>query len=284
MRVDTEGIFKSGTSVASGSYIIPDGVAVEPLKNYNGHKDLKNKCPDDVNKLLSKKGLFNVYDQFVQEIYDTKTTRGLWGKWKDEQFISILDQFKDEFADAGVKVVLCKRKSGNGSYRWLEFIDVDIMSNYVPQYDVSNFSGQIIKTCYTKLNFPNGVAVEQLKDWSGRKKLKEKIPIYVLKMMKSHDLTREYDQMIDHMINAGVSANWKTWKIENLKSVLEVYKPKFHAKGVDIFFCFKEEWISHGQYGGHMEYFRWIEYVDRSEQPNYYPQRCANVKKDCTIL
>ena len=206
--------------------------------------------------------------------------------FSEAQFISIIDLFRDDFADKGVKVVLCKRKSDNGRYRWLEFIDVNSLGgSYVPPYDVSNFSGQIIKTVYKKLQFPNGVAVEELKEWKGRKKLKEKVPIYVSKMMEKHDLTKEYDQMIDHVIEAGVSSNWKNWKIDNLIQVLDVYKPIFSAKGVDIFICSKEEYISHGQYGGHMEYFLWIEYVDRSEQPNYYPQRSADLKKnECIIL
>lgn len=181
--------------------------------------------------------------------------------------------------------MLCKRKSQNGTYRWLEFIDIDTLKGkYVPQFDVSNLSGQVIKTAYTKLQFPNGVAVEELKEWKGRKRLKEKVPIYVLKMMECHNLTMEYEQMIDHVIEAGVSSNCKNWKIDKLKAVLEVYKPMFHEKGVDIFVCQKDEYISHGQYGGHMEHFRWIEYVDRSEQPNYYPQRSADVKKECIIL
>ena len=84
------------------------------------------------------------------------------------------------FIDKGVKVCLCKRSSGKGTYRWLEFIDVEALEEpYVPQYDVSNLSGQVIETCYTKLQFPNGVAVEELKSWKGRKVLKEKIPIHI---------------------------------------------------------------------------------------------------------
>ena len=79
--------------------------------------------------------------------------------------------------------------------------------------------------------------MEELKEWKGRKKLKEKVPIYVSKMMEKHDLTKEYDQMIDHVIEAGVSSNWKNWKIGNLIQVLDVYKPIFTAKGVDIFIC-----------------------------------------------
>ena len=131
-----------------------------------GHKDLKDKCPEDVRAMLEEKDLFDVYDKFVQTIVDTKNTRGCTGKWQDAQFISILDQFRDDFTAKGVKICFCKRKSGSkvGSYRWLEFIDVEALEQpYAPQFDVSNFSGQVIKTVYKKLQFPNGVAVEELK-------------------------------------------------------------------------------------------------------------------------
>ena len=92
--------------------------------NYTGHKDLKDKCPEDVRALLEEKDLFDVYDKFVQTIVDTKNTRGATGKWQDAQFISILDQFRDDFTAKGIKICFCKRKSGSkvGSYRWLEFL------------------------------------------------------------------------------------------------------------------------------------------------------------------
>jgi hypothetical protein len=75
-------------------------------------------------------------------------------------------KMRNPFNDKGVKVALCKRRSHHGTYRWLEFIDVDtlLVERYVPQYDVANLSGQIIQTACTKLKFPNGVAVEQLKE------------------------------------------------------------------------------------------------------------------------
>jgi len=189
--------FEDGTEVARGSHAVPKGVAVEELKNYGGvrmllsflflmksilcfltappltlsprptigHKELKNSCPDNVRKMLQEKDLFDAYDKFVQAISDTKATRGSFlGKWKDQQFISVLDQFRDEFTAKGVKVAFCKRGSGKGTFRWLEFIDMDELDkSYVPQYDVSNFSGQVSKTVYCKLQFPKGVAVEELK-------------------------------------------------------------------------------------------------------------------------
>lgn len=251
---------EDGKVVVSGKHVVPKGVAVEELKNYGGQKDLKNLCPLDVRELLTRKGLFDVYDKFVDAIFQDRTTRGPLGKWKDAQFISVLNQFHDDFAAKGVKVALCKRRSGQGTYRWLEFIDRDEATNYVPQFDVANLSGQVIKTLYTELEFPNGVAVEDFKQWGGRKRLKEKIPIQVEKMIEEHNLMEEYNQMIDHCIEAGCGANTKAWNTEKLKEIMRVYQPIFSAKGVDVFLSHKEEYASHGQYGGHMEYYRWIEF------------------------
>ena len=274
------------TELLSG-YSVPKGVAVEELKNYGGHKKLRDECPPAVQEMLTAKGVFDVYEKFVQSIADEKNTRGPLGKWKDAQFISVLDQFQDSFVDKGIKVALCKRSSGKGTFRWLEFIDVEKLEEpYVPQYDVSNMSGQIIKTVYTKLEFPNGVAVEELKQWGGRKKLKEKIPVHVETMLNKKDLMAEYTQMVDHVLESGVSKNMKNWNMEKLKAIMDEYKPKFAAKGVDVFVSHKQEYVSHGQYGGHYEYFRWIEYVDRELQPTYQPQRSAEEKdeKGCSIM
>ena len=47
-----------------------------------------------------------------------------------------------------------------------------------------------------------------------------------------------------------------------------------------IFFARREEYVSHGQYGGHHEYFRWIEFVDREEQPSYHPQSMMRKQRD----
>ena len=108
--------------------------------------------------MLQEKDLLDVYDKFVQAIADERTTRGMTGRWKDQEFNSVLDQFRDDFAAKGVKVAFCKRKSLNGHRRWLEFIDVEKSGgSYVPQFDIDNMSGQVINTCWTKLEFPNGV-------------------------------------------------------------------------------------------------------------------------------
>jgi len=184
------------------------------------------------------------------------------------------------------EVALCKRSSGSGRFRWLEFIDVEKLPDYVPQFDVANCSGQIIKTIYCKLEFPSGVAVEELNRYGkARLKLKTKIPIYVEKMLVAHDLMEEYQALVEHLANDGVSTRLKFWNIKKLRAVLEVHRYKFQAKGMDVFLSHKQEWVSHGQHGGHMEYFRWLEFVDRDEQPNYHPQRDVESNEEkCAVM
>mmetsp|Transcript_10460 Transcript_10460/g.14816 ORF Transcript_10460/g.14816 Transcript_10460/m.14816 type:complete len:278 (+) Transcript_10460:33-866(+) len=271
-----------GTEVAGGKHVVPTGVAVEELDG--GKKKLSKECPPDLKLLLQKKALVLTYDKMVDAIVSESNTRSVFGKWKDKEFVSIIDLFRDEFAEQGVKVALCKRTSSGGTVRWLEFIDVEVVGNYVPQYDVANLSGQVIKTCYTTLEFPKGVVVEELKEWGGRKKLQEKIPPHVQKFLEDKDLFDEYDALVQACVDEGVGAKMKNWKLDKLQEVKEAHAPKFEAKGVSIFVSHKEEYISHGQYGGHVEHFRWIEFVDREEQPNYFPQRTADAKEEsCTV-
>jgi len=280
----TRNMDSEGTQVAKGNHVVPKGVAVEELDG--GKKKLSKTCPEDVKTLLESKNLMPVYDKMVAAVVETSATRNLFGFWKDAEFVSIIDLFRDDFADAGVKVALCRRKSGSGTFRWLEFIDTEVVPDYVPQYDVANLSGQVIKTVYTTLEFPYGVAAEELKQWGGRKKLRDKIPIYVEKMMTEKGTMEEYEMLVQACVNEGVGARMKNWKLSKLNEVMAEYKPKFEAKGIAVFVCHKQEYVSHGPYGGHNEHFRWIEFVDRELQPNYFPQRDAVNKeeKDCTIM
>jgi len=152
----------------------------------------------------------------------------------------------------------------------------------VPQYYVNNLSDQVIKTVYTTLKFPNGVAVEKLSAWSSRKKLKDEIPPHVQEMMEQKGLMDEYEILVNHIVDAH-NGDFRTWNLEKIKEILHAYKPMFEPKGVSVFVSHKEEFIHHGQ-GGHMEHFKWLEFVDRKMQPNYYPQRDAESKGEkCSI-
>lgn len=272
-------------TVADGKHTVPPGIAVEELDG--GKKKLAEKCPPYVQELLESKGLMGVYDKLVKTVVEESRTRTTFGGWKDMEFDSIISVFRDEFAEGGVKVALCKRKSGGGTYRWLEFIDIEAAGTYVPQFDVHNMSGQVIKTCYTKVEFPNGVAVEKFnRHGKARKKLKERMPIYVETMMKDKDLMDEYNALIDQL--CGTEKGWgDNWKTSLVNGIVQEHAGKFEKKGVSLFLAMKVEYISHGQHGGHNEYFRWLEFVDREQQPNYIPQRGTDErtegKKECVI-
>lgn len=105
--------------------------------------------------------------------------------------------------------------------------------------------------------------------------------------MAEKDLLAEYDQLVLACVEQGVGRKLKMWKNEKLLEVLNESKPKFQAKGVDIFICHKKEYVHHGG-GGHYAHFRWIEFVDREQQPNYHPQRDATTRQgaeqDCIIM
>lgn len=252
--------------------IVPEGVAVEKLDG--GKKKLADQCPPRLRQLLQRKQLMPIYDQLVQTIVQESKTRSVFGNWRDMEFVQILYRFREDFADKGVNVVLCKRKLGSGaSIRWLEFIDVDLLAGkYVPQHDVSNLSGQVIKTAYSKLEFPYGVAVEEIRRYGlANKRLKEKMPVLVEELMAEKGLMKEYDALVDDFIAADIDVLTK-WNTEDVEAVVRAHAPKFEAKGVSVFFNHKREYISHGKYG-HYEYFRWLEFVDRQGQPNYRPQR-----------
>ena len=270
-----------GTVVAGGKHTVPPGVAVEELDG--GKRKLADECPDQVRDLLKRKDLVDVYNDMVKVIVEEGKTRNFFGSWQDKEFTSIMDQFRDDFAKQGVKTALCKYKSAHGTKRWIEFIDTELAPQYMPQYDVTDRSGQVIRTVYNRIKFPHGVAVEELHQWGGRKQLKDTIPPAVENLMLQKDTMREYSQLVDACVQHGVGQKFKCWNTKKLKQVMDEYRPLFAAKGVAVFLSLKQEWVSHGQYGGHMEHFRWIEFVDRSVQPNYYPQRDADTKQECVV-
>ena len=261
------------------------GVAVEELKKFKGQKQLRDECPPALEALLVKTGALDIYNAMVNQIFDDSSTRNWMGKWKSEEFNAIIDNFRDHFAEKGVRVAYCKRESGNGTFLWLEFIDVEgLESPYTPQYDLANLSGQVIKTMYNTLTFPDGVAVEELKNYGrARNKLKETAPPYVTELMELKGAQDEYQTLVEHVAEAGVGKKFKLWNVKKCMEIAEVHKEKFEAKGIKVYVCIKKEYVSHGQYGGHEEIFRWLEFVDMEKQPSYVPQRDAS-EDDCVVM
>jgi len=275
-------------AVADEKHVVPRGVAV--LELGGGKSKLQKEIPMSVQDLFSKnnKTLLPVYDAMISAIVSERKTTRMFGKWRDQELEHVIDLFRPEFEAQHVKVALCKRSSRRHKYRWLEFIHIDVAKGYVSQYDVSNMSNQIIYTVFTKLRFPNGVAVLELKQKLGRKdKLRNKIPGQVEKMMRKKNLMAEYDSLVESCIVDGVGRTFQRWNIDKLKRVIAEYRPIFAEKGVDLYICHKQEDVQHAE-GGHTEFFRWVEFVDVELQPNYSPQRDAYTKKEgpptCAIM
>ena len=47
--------------------------------------------------------------------------------------------------------------------------------------------------------------MEELKQWKGRTRLKESIPIQVEKMIAEHDLMDDYTRMVDEVVEAAAN-------------------------------------------------------------------------------
>lgn len=277
--------------VAGGKHAVPRGVAVVELpEGFGKKKKLLKEIAMSVQDLLesnNKEQLIPVYDAMITAIVQEKKTTRLFGKWSDQELEHVMDLFRPEFEAQHVKVVLCKRSSRHHKYRWLEFINVDIAKGYVPQYNVSNMSDQVIHTVFTKLRFPNGVAVLELKQKLRRRedKLRNNIPRTVKTMMRKKKLMAEYEMLVESCIADGVEA--RRWNIDKLKRVIARHRPEFAERGVDLFVGHKQEDVQRG-HGAYTEFFRWVEFVDRKLQPSYYPQRDADTKAEspptCAIM
>jgi len=209
----------------------------------------------------------------------------------------VLNDFSSMPGSNNLKVILCERLSDKVVLRWLEFIDRDSVEGYVSQYDVGNFSKQIIKTRLSKLKFPNGVAVEEFAEtdqsMQARQKLKVQMPPAVREMMEQRELMEEYTSLVD-AFSRFCMGKYSQWDTEKIRQVALVHTPKFEAKGVTVFISHKQELVRTPKPGDEFssEFFelRWIEFVDRARQPNYYAQRgiqfkpARYLKKDHAVL
>mmetsp|Transcript_5372 Transcript_5372/g.15672 ORF Transcript_5372/g.15672 Transcript_5372/m.15672 type:complete len:97 (-) Transcript_5372:316-606(-) len=93
----------------------------------------------------------------------------------------------------------------------------------------------------------------------------------------------EYYALVDACVEEGIGRKLKGWNLKKLKIIVDEHRPKFEAKGVALFISLKKEYIQHGK-SGHVEHFRWIEFVDRDIQPNYYPQRDATTRDEKCVI
>ena len=286
------------TVVILGAHSVPKGVVVfEPLENYAGQWRLQTKCPQAVHDMMADKGLLQVYQAFVDAVcsHKAKTRKSLLlslHKWNDHALVNMIHQFQDEFQKKGLKVVLCKRSfvhSDKPTYRWLEYIDLDITKSkqqYVPPFDYANRSAQMIPTHACKIHFPNGVAIQEISSWRHRRKLVSNIPVEVQQMLEQHNVKEAYRRLLQEMTELHPSDNYKSaserhnsprdWNLKELSQMIQQQdkvQSKFRSKSISILLASKNEWVQHGERGGHSELYIWIEVIDRTLQPNYESQQ-----------
>lgn len=212
--------------VAGGRHFVPEGVAVEELNEF---AKVTDDCPEDVQELLTTKGLMTTYDEFIDALAKKKSTRGWVTNWKVSEISKIMQAFVEIFESKGVKMVLCKLKPNSGrSFRWFEYIDLAVAPVYVAQYDVSNYGDEELDTSKTTLTFPNGVAVEMLTD---RKTIVEDTPASVRAMMEKKDCFDLYVALIDVLCESGSIDLGKGFSENQVRSIARILAPKFAAKG-----------------------------------------------------
>jgi len=78
---------------------------------------------------------------------------------------------------------------------------------------------------------------------------------------------RTYLIFVDALVEGGRGDNRRKWSNVSCRKIVGEHKAAFSAKGVDIFFSWKNEYVDKA-----VMHFRWIEFVDRAEQPNYQSQ------------
>ncbi|KAL7526742.1 hypothetical protein ACHAWF_001895, partial [Thalassiosira exigua] len=116
--------------------------------------------------------------------------------------------------------------------------------------------------------------------WNGRKKLQNKIPTHVEDILKKKDLMSEYEQLVNHLVELGLGNNRRKWDSTSVQAIVKEHQPAFSAKGIDIYFSRNNDYVDKA-----VLHFRWIEFVDREEQPTYHPQYDAETKRrDCFTI
>lgn len=117
----------------------PKGVCVERLRNYQGRSKLKKNVPENLKALLEVKGAQAEYDALIKAVLATSGSR--WGSWKDGEIAAVVGDFKVRFKVKDIDVFACRKdqlvQTGNGhcynhKYRWLEFVDRSVLSDYMP--------------------------------------------------------------------------------------------------------------------------------------------------------
>ena len=260
-------------SLCDDTVLLPAFCAGEELES---RKDLKEKCPPRLEELLKEKDLQREYDMMIAELVNEKKTKKWYGWWVNDEVLKIVSDFQSSFNNKGVELLICeKSRPGNFSqYMWIEYVDKSKAEpDYASVYDITllNENSDRVKFYYESIKFPEGVAIERLRNWRGRTKLAEKIPDKVQALLEKKDAMKEYNDFIAYLC-ATRKGTFSSWKDSEIFNVVEDHRIPFKLKGIKVFACHKEEWIHNGQ-TSYKQHYRWVEFVDLDVLPNYEPAR-----------
>eukprot|EP00797_Seminavis_robusta_P031906 Sro6_g005320.2 (871) ;mRNA; r:153909-156521 len=223
----------------------------------------------------------------------TLTTKSIEERWKVAivRMLYTLDELSTNLGldTKGLKLALCERHAESANHYWLEYIDVTVAEDYVPSYNAGNLSTQILQTTKATVRFPKGVAVEELlEDGNGLAKCNElgsKVPPQVQEILDAKDLQQEYESLTTALCQCGIGPS-AHWDCDKVQQIVQAMGPAFEAKGVTLCVSYKQERLKQkvdaqdlGKYEvGYWKGYQWVEFIDRTQQPNYVPQRGVHLK------
>ncbi|CAB9511432.1 expressed unknown protein [Seminavis robusta] len=266
----------------------PRGVVAEPLHSGPCKRFQDSNCPREVFDLMNRKGAVTAYHDMMDEISADENTRDRLGVLKLKAIDTIVERFRPRFSKCGVKVVVCVADYRCNLYRWIEFVDSGAIT-YISPYNFKNTAGPKLKTALSTIKFQKGVAVEEFRQalFGKRGRLVKQTPKHVEIMIREKGLQEEYERLIQDCIHEGVGGFLGRWDIGKLREVIQHYRPLFQDKGVALFLCHTQEHVPSVEGGERIEYFRWMEFVDRNKLPHYRPEHNGEYRHEdpgCAIL
>lgn len=116
----------------------PTGVYTERLRGYNGRSKLAKKIPEALEAFLERKDARPEYDELIKAVVATPGAG--WGVWKDGEVNAVVSDHRVQFKVKGIDIYACRKNQWvhtynggyNHSYRWIEFVDRDVLENYEP--------------------------------------------------------------------------------------------------------------------------------------------------------
>mmetsp|Transcript_9677 Transcript_9677/g.23971 ORF Transcript_9677/g.23971 Transcript_9677/m.23971 type:complete len:176 (-) Transcript_9677:584-1111(-) len=127
--------------------------------------------------------------------------------------------------------------------------------------------GTRIDIVYGDKKLPPGVFAEKVEGcWTGKKDIKDTVPIKVRELMESKNCMELYTEFINYVANQ--SKDWLgSYASGEIQKIEQLYNQRFAEHGVHVFYCRKSIYTTN-----HVAYEKWLEFVDTSIAPDYIPK------------